>query len=96
MGELELEFAGDVWEWRGPAPFYFLTVPDDESDRLREVSRALTYGWGMLPVRARVGRTTWTTSLWHKDGRYVLPLKIAVRRAEQLDEGDLVTAHLTL
>ena len=96
MGELdlELEFSGDVWEWRGPAPFYFLTVPDDQSDQLHEVARQVTYGWGMLPVRARIGRTEWRTSLWPKDGQYVLPLKVAVRRAERLDEGDEVTARL--
>ncbi|PZA22031.1 DUF1905 domain-containing protein [Modestobacter versicolor] len=93
---MDLQFSGEVWTWRGPAPFYFLTVPDDESAQLQEVARAVTYGWGMLPVRARIGGTGWTTSLWPKDGRYVLPLKVAVRRAERIDEGDTVTARLTL
>jgi hypothetical protein len=98
MGDLvlELEFSGAVWHWRGPAPFYFVTVPQEQSDQLRDVAREVTYGWGMLPVQARVGRTRWRTSLWPKDGRYLLPLKDAVRQAEQLDEGDPVTAHLTL
>ena len=98
MGELhlDLQFSGEVWTWRGPAPFYFLTVPGDESAQLQEVARAVTYGWGMLPVRARIGATGWTTSLWPKDGGYVLPLKVAVRRAEQIDEGDTVTARLCL
>ncbi|WP_369141018.1 DUF1905 domain-containing protein [Modestobacter versicolor] len=92
---LQLEFTGDVWHWRGPAPFHFVTVPPEESARLAEVAPALSYGWGMLPVRARIGGTAWTTSLWPKDGAYLLPLKDAVRRAEQLDVGDVVTAHLT-
>ena len=94
--ELAVQFSGDVWHWRGPAPFFFVTVPDDQSAQLREVARAVTYGWGMLPVRASIGATEWRTSLWPKDGRYVLPLKDAVRRAEQLDEGDVVTARLAL
>jgi hypothetical protein len=93
---LDLEFSGDIWEWRGPAPFYFVTVPDDESAQLHEVARAVTYGWGMVPIRARIGATEWRTSLWPKDGRYVLPLRDAVRRAEQLDVGDTVTAWLAL
>jgi hypothetical protein len=79
-----------------PAPFYFVTVPDDESAQLHEVARAVTYGWGMVPIRARIGATEWRTSLWPKDGRYVLPLRDAVRRAEQLDVGDTVTAWLAL
>ena len=93
---MDLQFRGEVWHWRGPAPFYFVTVPEDPSAQLHEVARAVTYGWGMLPVRARIGATEWRTSLWPKDGQYVLPLKIAVRRAEQIDEGDTVTARLLL
>jgi Domain of unknown function (DUF1905) len=93
---LDLQFTGDIWHWRGPAPFYFVTVPEDPSAQLHEVARAVTYGWGMLPVRARIGATEWRTSLWPKDGQYVLPLKVAVRRAERIDEGDTVTARLLL
>jgi len=93
---LELEFSGDLWEWRGPAPFYFVTVPDDESAQLHEVARAVTYGWGMVPVRALIGGTEWKTSLWPKDGGYVLPVKDAVRRAELLDAGDPVSVRLTV
>jgi hypothetical protein len=96
MLELELEFGGDIWHWRGPAPFFFVTVPDDESAQLHEVARAVTYGWGMVPVRARIGATEWRTSLWPKDGGYVLPVKDAVRRAEQLEEGDSVAVRLSV
>jgi hypothetical protein len=91
-----LEFTGDVWHWRGPAPFHFLTVPAAQSADLHEVARAVSYGWGMVPVRARIGRTVWTTSLWPEDGGYALPVKDAVRRAEQLDLGDTVTVHLSV
>lgn len=92
---MELEFAGPVWEWRGPAPYYFVTVPDEESADLEAVSSAVTYGWGMIPVLARIGGTEWETSLWPKDGRYVVPLKVRVRRAERIGEGDVVTVRLT-
>lgn len=92
----DLRFAGDVWEWRGPAPYYFVWVPADDCLTLLEMSRAVSYGWGMIPVRARIGTTAWPTSLWPKDGRYVVPLKDAVRRAERLDVGDIVTVALTV
>jgi hypothetical protein len=93
---MDLQFSGDVWHWRGPAPFYFVTVPEDGSGRLHEVSSAVTYGWGMIPVRARIGGTEWGTSLFPKDGGYVVPLKDAVRRAEGIDEGDTVTVELSV
>ena len=92
---VELEFSGEIWEWRGPAPYYFVTVPEEPSLDLKAVSGDVTYGWGMIPVRVRIGGTEWETSLWPKDGRYVLPLKDGVRNAEGLDEGDTVTVRLT-
>lgn len=91
---MSLEFSGDIWEWRGPAPYYFVTVPAEECEVLRDVSKWVTYGWGMIPVRARIGKTEWRTSLWPKEGRYVVPLRDSVRKAEGLGEGDRVTVHL--
>ena len=91
---MELEFSGEVWEWRGPSPFYFVTVPDEESAELEMMSSLVTYGWGMIPVEAVIGTTRWTTSLFPKDGLYVVPLKSVVRRAEGINSGDAVTVHL--
>jgi Domain of unknown function (DUF1905) len=92
----DLHFTGDIWHWRGPSPYYFVTVPDEQSAQLHAVSSLVTYGWGMIPVRARIEATEWRTSLFPKDGRYVLPVKDAVRRAEDLDDGDTVTVQLTV
>ncbi|MFN8194464.1 MAG: DUF1905 domain-containing protein [Nocardioidaceae bacterium] len=91
---MELEFSGEVWFWRGPSPYHFVTVPDDESAELQAAAAFVTYGWGMIPVEARLGETTWTTSLFPKDGGYVLPVKAVVRRAEGVDVGDTVTVRL--
>ena len=83
-----------MWVWRGPSPFHFVTVPDEESAPLQAASALVTYGWGMIPVGARIGSTEWTTSLFAKDGGYVVPLKDAVRKAERIDVGDVVTVRL--
>lgn len=93
---LDVDFTGGLWYWRGPSPFYFVSVPDEEIRELHALSRAVTYGWGMIPVRARIGATEWATSLWPKDGLYIVPVKDAVRRAEGLDVGDTVTVRLTV
>lgn len=63
-----LTFSGVIWYWRGPAPFYFVTVPEKESEVLSAISEEVTYGWGMIPVYVRIGETEWKTSLWPKDG----------------------------
>ncbi len=91
---MEQEFRGEVFEWRGPAPYYFVAVPEDESEALRAAAAVTSYGWGMLPIRSRIGDTEWKTSLWPKDGGYLLPLKDAVRKPEGLDVGDVVDVLL--
>jgi hypothetical protein len=91
---MDLQVHGEIWYWRGPAPYHFVTVPQPEADDLRAVARDVTYGWGMIPVVARIGGTTWTTSLFPKDGLYVVPIKDKVRAAEELEVGDVVTVGL--
>ena len=93
---LDLAFTGDVISWRGPAPFYFVEVPGDLCEIIGAVSSMVTYGWGVIPVRVQIGRTDWTTSLFPKAGRYLVPLKDAVRRAEGIDQGDEVAVRLII
>lgn len=93
---MKIEISGQIWYWRGPAPFYFVTIPSQQAAEIKAVESMVTYGWGMIPVTARIGETEWYTALWPKDGLYVLPLKSVVRTAEYLSEGDLVRATLTL
>ena len=93
---MNLQFGGELWHWRGPPPYHFVTVPDAESAALESVSGLVSYGWGMIPVRAWIGGVEWTTSLFPKDGRYVVPVKVAVRRAEDLEIGDTVTVRLAV
>jgi len=93
---MELEFAGEVVHWRGPAPHHFVALPPEDAQRVHEVSRMATYGWGCIPVEGRLGGTTFTTSLFPKDGGYLLPLKVAVRRREGVDLGDTVSVRLVI
>lgn len=93
---IHFEFVGDLWSWRGPAPYHFVSVPDEVSADLRGLSPLVSYGWGVIPVTARIGDTEWETSLFPKDGRYALPVKDAVRQAEELAIGDVVTVELAL
>jgi Domain of unknown function (DUF1905) len=93
---VELEFSGEVFYWRGPAPWFYVAAPDEESAAIEAVSRQVTYGWGVIPVTATVGATIWTTSLFPKDGSYLVPLKAFVRRAEGVDQGDTVAVRLEI
>jgi hypothetical protein len=93
---MDLEFQGEVYYWRGPAPHHFVAVPEEECAALGAVSQAVTYGWGMIPVAVQLGDTAWTTALWPKDGGYIVPLKAWVRKAEGVELGETVTVRLTV
>ncbi|HEY3714816.1 MAG TPA: DUF1905 domain-containing protein [Jatrophihabitantaceae bacterium] len=93
---MNLEFSGEIWFWRGPAPWHFVTVPDENCGQLEATSAVVSYGWGMIPVTAQIGSTGWTTSLFPKDGRYIVPVKAWVRKAERLEVGDRATVRLAV
>ncbi len=93
---MNLEFSGPIWYWRGPAPWYFVTIPPEQSDAIKAMSRVLTYGWGCIPVRVRIGGTEYTTSLFPKDDGYIVPVKASVRKAEGVSEGETVLIRLSM
>ena len=93
---VELAFSGEVIFWRGPSPFHFVPVPQAQSEEIRAVSKFVTYGWGAIPVTATIGDTEWTTSLFPKDDRYLVPIKDRVRRAEEIELGDVVNCRLSI
>ena len=93
---MHITFTGKIFFWRGPSPFFFVSVPEKQSEDIKAVSNLVTYGWGVIPVIVRIGRTEFTTSLIPKDGLYLVPLKVAVRKAENLSEGDMVTGSLEI
>jgi hypothetical protein len=93
---MNLEFSGGMWFWKGPAPWHFVSVPEQESGELKATCASVSYGWGMIPVRVQIRETAWKTSLFPKDGQYIVPVKTWVRTAEGLAVGDLVTIRLTV
>jgi hypothetical protein len=93
---MNIEFSGKILYWRGPAPWYFVTVPAKHSRDIKAISGLVTYGWGVIPVDVQIGKSEFTTSLFPKDGRYLVPIKASVRKAEDLDASDKVTVRLEI
>ena len=93
---MELTFTNRVIEWRGPAPYYYLPLPEEVAEDVHDVRQMATYGWGVIPVAARIGDVDFTTSLFPKDGGYLLPLKDAVRKPSGITVGDEVTVEMTI
>jgi Domain of unknown function (DUF1905) len=95
MREMDFEFEGPVIEWRGPAPFYFLRIPEEESADIKFAAKGMEY-WGQVPVVVRIDETVFTTALFPKDGRYLIPLKDAVRRAAEIELDQVLAVGLTV
>jgi len=93
---VRLEFEAEVFQWRGPSPYYFVAVPEPMCDDLRVAAHDVSYGWGVVPVTVQIGATSWTTSLFPKDGGYLVPLKDRVREAEDIAKDDIVQLVLTV
>jgi hypothetical protein len=92
---VEWEFTAEVIEWRGPAPFYYAPMPEEDAADLKEEARGLIY-WGQIAVTVTIGRTRFATAVFPRDGTYLVPLKVAVRRAERIEVGDVVSVRLLL
>jgi hypothetical protein len=92
---MDFEFEGPVVEWRGPAPFYFLRVPEEESADIKFAAKGLEY-WGQVPVTVRILDVVFGTALFPKDGRYLVPLKDAVRRAAGIELDEVLSVGLSL
>ncbi|MCW1969452.1 MAG: DUF1905 domain-containing protein [Anaerolineae bacterium] len=91
---MHLNFNGEVIHWRGPAPYYFVSVPAGESDAIRAIAKLVSYGWGVIPVWAKIGESEWFTSLFPKDGAYLVPIRAVIKQAEALEAGQIVSISL--
>jgi hypothetical protein len=93
---MKIKFEAEVIYWRGPAPFHFLPLSESAVKKVQAEAARLTYGWGVIPVTATIGKLEFTTSLFPKDGGYLLPIKNAVRLPAEIEVGSRLAVTLTL
>ena len=93
---MDFEFAGDIVEWRGPAPFYFVPLPADVAAEIKAVEAQASYGWGCIPTDVTIGGHSFYTALIPREGTYFLPLKVDMRKKTGLGTQGQVTGSLRL
>lgn len=93
---MQFSFDAEIIYWRGPSPYFYAPVPADQAEAIRQASKLVSYGWGVIPVEAVVQGVTFTTSLFPKDGTYLVPLKDAVRKPTGITAGDMIHIEMTL
>ena len=92
---MDFEFEGPVIEWRGPAPYYFVRVPEEDSEDIKFAAKGLEY-WGQVPVVVHINGVEFGTALFPKDGRYLIPLKDAVRRPAGIEVDQVLSVGLNV
>jgi len=92
----EFSFETTIIYWRGPAPFFYAHLPPAEAERIREISKFVTYGWGMIPVEATINGVTFATAMFRKNETYYLPLKDSVRKKAGVTADDVVSIQMTV
>lgn len=89
-------FSAELWRHSGPDAWHFIRLPVGTAEEIRETT--VRRGFGSVRVRATIGSTTWDTSVFPdaKSGSYLLPVKAAVRRAEDVEDGDTPTVTIAV
>ena len=88
-----------LWIWKGEAAgrWYFVTVPEEQSNEIRAHAFGSPRGFGSVKVEARIDDVIWRTSVFPLNkGGYLLPIKAEVRRKAGISVGDEVTLTLDL
>jgi hypothetical protein len=95
----QMEFEGELWLHQGPGGWTFVTLPADCADQIRfYTGRKKARAWGMIKVSARIGSSSWDTTIWpdRASGSFLLPVKAAVRKTEKIAAGDMAAVSLRL
>lgn len=89
-----------LWRWMGGesgGDWYFVSIDGDAGEALSahalmdRLERGRRRGFGSVKVRVTIGDTSWLTSAFPlKASGWSIPIKAAVRRAEDLAEGEPV------
>ena len=86
---MEFCFTARLWLYAGKVSWVFATLPEEVADGVRFLQAAENRqrrGFGSVPVNVQIGDTKWKTSIFpdKASGSFLLPIKMAVRRAEGL------------
>lgn len=98
MIDLTITFTAELWMYQGKGAWFFITLPKEESEQIKFFNSHKRRGWGSVRVKATIGQTSWSTSIFpdSKAGAYLLPVKADVRKKEKIAAGNSVVVTLSV
>jgi hypothetical protein len=96
--KIHYEFSGEIWQYKGPGGWFFITLPDNLSKEIREALQWQEEGWGRLKVVAKIDSFEWKTAIWFdtRAKSYLLPVKAEIRRKANLETGNKTTVSILI
>jgi hypothetical protein len=88
----------NVWVYPGKAGWYFVSIPEDITEKIDFYFSHAKRGWGSLRVKVDLGESTWKTSIFpdRKTNTYLLPIKSEIRMKERVTEGGSLDINLEI
>lgn len=94
----EFQFEAEVWLYPGEAAWHFVSLPKNISKHIKKEFGDMARRWGSLPVNVKINKTSWKTSIFpdSKSDTYILPIKLEVRKLEDIKSGDNINVSISL
>lgn len=91
--KIQYRFAAKPWQYAGPGGWVFVSLPKELSKEIRAAFKTAEAGWGRLTTNVKIGNTAWGTAIWFdtKLNTFLLPLKAAIRKKENIVTGKTIT-----
>lgn len=90
--KIKYQFSARTWQHTGPGGWYFVSLPKNLAKEIRGSLKWQEEGWGRLKASAKIGNSEWKTAIWFdtKQDTYLLPLKAAIRKKEDIEAGKVI------
>ena len=96
--KIKYEFSEPVWHHPSTGGWHFVSLPKNIAAEIRQNLKSEEEGWGKLKAKARIGTSEWQTAMWFdtKMDTYLLPLKVAIRKKENIEIGMILNVLIIL
>ncbi len=96
--KIKYNFSEKLWQHSPPGGWYFVSLPVNIANEIRETFKSQEEGWGRLKATAEIGKTQWKTAIWFdtKKATYLLPVKADIRKKEHLEAENIIEVTILL
>lgn len=96
MASRKYQIKSQLFKWQGEAAWFFIRIGEKISENIKDNFGMFAKGWGSLPVNVTLGKSNWKTSIFPDKKTYLLPIKAQIRKAEKINDGDLVNLEIEI